>query len=236
MYPRSIARIVPGSNRSVRATLISLVLPSVTTANDGKYPSWSSSRCSLIAPFVVRYFAQSNMLTDRSMMLPSRLSSLFLKRNFFRPPWLCTSPWHLNSVCSNTDSYNCHGRCSLAYASVDLFGATGTPRCFSCPSQQASPPQISRNEWARPNWQNSIAMNCPQLVKPRACRSALCSFTDFSNSPRENSFNTCEKMLHTFIRLSLLWLSWSFRNPIPPYQELSLSPADALRFGQQLAR
>src|ERR1035441_7233950 len=68
------------------------------------------------------------------------------------------------------------------------------------------------------------------------CRSALCSFTAFSNSPRENSFNTCEKMLHTFIRLSLLWLSWSFRNPIPPYQELSLSPADALRFGQQLAR
>src|ERR1035441_9111885 len=58
----------------------------------------------------------------------------------------------------------------------------------------------------------------------RTCRSALCSFTAFSNSPRENSFNTCEKMLHTFIRLSLLWLSWSFRNPIPPYQELSLSP------------
>jgi hypothetical protein len=56
----------------------------------------------------------------------------------------------------------------------DLFGATGTPRCFSCPSQQASPPQISRNECARPNWQNSIAMNWPQLVNPRACRSALC--------------------------------------------------------------
>jgi hypothetical protein len=40
-------------------------------------------------------------------------------------------------------------------------------------------------------------MNWPQLVKPRACRSALCSFTAFSNSPREKSFNTCEKMLHT---------------------------------------
>jgi hypothetical protein len=26
----------------------------------------------------------------------------------------------------------------------------------------------------------------------------------FSNPPRENSFNTCEKMLHTFIGLSLL--------------------------------
>jgi hypothetical protein len=34
MEPRSIVRIVPGSNRSVRATLISLVLPSVTTANE----------------------------------------------------------------------------------------------------------------------------------------------------------------------------------------------------------
>src|ERR1019366_1214009 len=82
---------------------------------DGRYPSWSSSRCSLMAPFVCLNFAQSNMLTDRSMMLPSRLISLFLKRNFFlRPPWLATSSWHLSSVCSNTDWYNCHGRCSLA--------------------------------------------------------------------------------------------------------------------------
>lgn len=66
-----------------------------------------------------------------------------------------------------------------------------------------------------PNWQNSIAMNCPQLVNPRACRSAFCSCTAFSNSPRENSFNTREKMLHTFIRLSLLKLNW-FWNPIQP--------------------
>src|ERR1039457_7048429 len=85
MWPRSTARIVPGANRSVRATLISLVLPSVTTANDGRYPSWSSSRCSLMAPLVRRNFTQSIMLTDRSMTLPSRLISLFLKRNFCRP-------------------------------------------------------------------------------------------------------------------------------------------------------
>src|ERR1022692_2500862 len=118
MYPRSTARIVPGANRSVRATLISLVLPSVTTANHGRYPSWSSSRCSLMAPLVRRNFAQSNMLTDRSMTLPSRLISLFLKRNFCRPPWLCTSSWHLHSVCSNTVWYNSHGRCSLAVGVV----------------------------------------------------------------------------------------------------------------------
>ena len=65
------------------------------------------------------------------------------------------------------------------------------------PSPHARPPQISRNECACPNWQNSMAMNWPQLVKPRACRSALCSLTACSKSPRENSFNTCEKMLHT---------------------------------------
>src|ERR1035437_876428 len=82
------------------------------------------------------------------------------------------------------------------------------PNASNCPSQHARPPQISRNECARPNWQNSMAMNWPQLVKPRACRSALCSLTAFSNSPRENSLNTCEKMLHTFIRLSLLRLNW----------------------------
>ena len=80
---------------------------------------------------------------------------------------------------------------------VDFLGATGTPKCFNCPSQHASPPQISRSERARPNWQNSMAMNWPQLVKPSACRSAFCSWTALSKSPRESSFNTCEKMLHT---------------------------------------
>jgi transposase len=29
---------------------------------------------------------------------------------------------------------------------IYFFGATGTPRCFNCPSQHARPPQISRNE------------------------------------------------------------------------------------------
>src|SRR6266480_2192284 len=224
-----MARIVPGANRSVRATLISLVLPSVTTPNDGRYPSWSSSRCSLIAPLVLRNFAQSNMLTDRSMMLPSRLISLFLKRNFFRPPWLLTSSWHLNSVCSNTVWYNCHGRFSLAYASVDLLGATGTPKCFNCPSQHASPPQISRNECARPNWQNSMAMNWPQLVKPRACRSALCSLTAVSKSPRENSFNTCEKMLHTLYMAESPEVELVLgRNPIQRIRAQPLSSRDTL--------
>src|ERR1700678_3079135 len=55
-----------------------------------------------------------------------------------------------------------------------------------------------------------MATNWPQLVKPRACRSALCCLTAFSKLPRENNRNTCEKMLHTFIRLSLLWLNWFF--------------------------
>ena len=108
---------------------------------------------------------------------------------------------------------------------MDFLGATGTPRCFNCPSQHARPPQISRKEWARPTWQNSMATNWPQLVKPRAWRSALCSLTPFSNSPRANNFNTCEKMLHTFIRLSLLRLNWFLLEPNPTYQELSLSQA-----------
>src|SRR5450759_1867107 len=63
-----------------------------------------------------------------------------------------------------------------------------------------------------------MAMNWPQLVKPRACRSALCCLTACSNPPRENSFNICEKMLHTFIRLSLLYLSWFLGEPNPAYQ------------------
>jgi hypothetical protein len=35
---------------------------------------------------------------------------------------------------------------------------------------------------------------------------------------------SCEKMLHTFITLSLLWLNWFLLEPNPAYQELSLSP------------
>ena len=34
-----------------------------------------------------------------------------------------------------------------------------------------------RSEWARPRWQNSIATNCPQQVKPCAWRSAYVRFT-----------------------------------------------------------
>jgi len=50
----------------------------------------------------------------------------------------------------------------------------------------------------------------------RACRSAWCSFTAFSKSPREKSFNTCEKMLHTlFMGLSLLALNWFLVEPNP---------------------
>jgi hypothetical protein len=61
--------------------------------------------------------------------------------------------------------------------------------------------------------------------------------TAFSNPPRENSFNTCEKMLHTFIRLSLLKLNWFFVEPNPAYQGAQpLTGGDTLRFGQQLAR
>jgi hypothetical protein len=34
------------------------------------------------------------------------------------------------------------------------------------PFARSKPPQISRHERALPTWQNNIAMNWPQLVKP----------------------------------------------------------------------
>src|SRR5664280_104600 len=42
-----------------------------------------------------------------------------------------------------------------------------------------------------------MATNCPQLLKPRACRSALCCRTAVSKPVREMSCKICEKMLHT---------------------------------------
>ena len=82
-----------------------------------------------------------------------------------------------------------------------------------------------------------MAMNWPQLVNPRACRSALCSFTAFSKSPRENSLNTCEKMLHTLIRLSLLNLNWFLVEPNPSLSGAQpLTGSDTLRPTAQLAR
>jgi len=39
----------------------------------------------------------------------------------------------------------------------------------------------------------------PTRETPRVAARALCSLTAFSKSPRENSFNTCEKMLHDFV-------------------------------------
>jgi hypothetical protein len=57
-------------------------------------------------------------------------------------------------------------------------------------------------------------------------------------TPRENSFNTCEKMLHTFIRLSLLLAELVLRrNPIQPVRGLNLlTRDDNLGIGQWLGR
>jgi len=52
-----------------------------------------------------------------------------------------------------------HDRCSLAYASVERFGAAFNPRCTIRPNEVVSPPQISRREWAEPRWQKSMATN-----------------------------------------------------------------------------
>jgi hypothetical protein len=43
--------------------------------------------------------------------------------------------------------------------------------------QLRNPPIISRRERARPNWQKSIDINCPQHLKPRAFHSAWVSRT-----------------------------------------------------------
>src|SRR5207247_6426106 len=110
--------------------------------------------------------------THKSIVLASRLANLFLNRNFFLPPSFATTDWHFPYNCSHTVWYNSHGRFAFAYANVDFFGASGTPKCLHFTSQLARPPQISRSECARPSWQNSIATNCPQLVKPFALRSA----------------------------------------------------------------
>src|SRR5438128_4420885 len=131
----------------------------------------------------------------KSMVHESKLTSLFLNRNFFVDPDAATTDWHFANVCSKTVRYSSQGRRSFAYANVDFFGASGTPKCFSFPSQLANPPQISRNECARPSWQNSMATNCPQLLKPFALLSARCSLTAFSNSIRGNSCSNREKML-----------------------------------------
>ena len=69
------------------------------------------------------------------------------------------------------------------------------PRCVSLPSLLRSPPQISRSEWARPNWQNSIATNCPQHVNPRAWRSACVRVTSAWNSVRGKSLSSWLNML-----------------------------------------
>jgi hypothetical protein len=43
-------------------------------------------------------------------------------------------------------------------------------------------------------------MNCPQLLKPRACRSALCLRTADSNSKRGINCKICEKILLTRVK------------------------------------
>src|SRR3989442_3028070 len=159
----------------------------------------------------------------KSMVLESQLTRWFLNRNFFLDPDAATTDWHFANVCSKTVRYSSQGRRWFAYANVDFFGASGTPRCFSFPSQLANPPQISRNECARPNWQNCIATNCPQLVNPFAPRSALCFLTACSNSVRGNSCGNCEKMLLNRVMAEPPRMIWSScRIPNSTYTGLGL--------------
>src|ERR1700676_1671120 len=53
-----------------------------------------------------------------------------------------------------------------------------------------------QRERACPNWQNSIATNCPPQVNPRARRSAHVSRTACSNSRRGKNCDNWEKILH----------------------------------------
>src|SRR5205809_6339120 len=102
----------------------------------------------------------------KSIVLESKLTSLFLKRNFFFDPDAATTDWHFSNTCPKTVRYSSHGRCSFAYANVDVFGASGTPKCFSFPSQLPYPPQNYLKECARSSWLNSIATNRPQILNP----------------------------------------------------------------------
>src|SRR5271169_1086081 len=80
-------------------------------------------------------------------------------------------------------------------------------------------PQISRSDLAPPSWQNSMATNCPQLLNPRACRSALCLWAAVSKPVREMSCKICEKMLHTLFKAESSSDSLVFSNST--YQRLS---------------
>src|SRR5262250_3267286 len=73
---------------------ISCCLPSVTTAKQGRCPSWSSNKCSFTAPLLRRNCAQSKTDTHRAITVASKLSSLFLKRNF-----RCFFPAALAATC-----------------------------------------------------------------------------------------------------------------------------------------
>jgi len=75
-----------------------------------------------------------------------------------------------------------------------------SPKCFNLPSLAANPPQTSRNDLTEASWQNNVATNYPQLLKPRVCRSALCLCTAASQPIREMGCNICEKMLHTLLK------------------------------------
>src|SRR5215470_13252388 len=67
-----------------------------------------------------------------------------------------------------------------------------------------------------------MATNCPQQVKPRAWRSALCLRTVDSNSRREKSCRICENMLHTRFKAEPPKSVIGFwRNSISTYQRLS---------------
>src|ERR1019366_8396963 len=79
-----------------------------------------------------------------------------------------------------------------------------------------------------------MATNCPQLLNPRACRSALCLRTAASKPVREMSCKICEKMLHTRFKAESSSDSSSF-DKLDLSETLSLLlPGDAQHSGANL--
>src|SRR5258708_40215326 len=66
-------------------------------------------------------------------------------------------------------------------------------------------------------------MNWPQLLKPRACRSALCLRTADSNSKRGINCRICEKILLTRVKAQPPYrCNWLLQSPTSSYQMLGL--------------
>jgi len=137
-------------------------------------------------------------LAHRSITVASMLISLCLKRNWCRPQIAARPNPGIGSEVAGIALRITARTVLVCVGQGERAGACGNPKCRSFPHW---PPAAQSRAGLSPQLAEQHGHELPQLLKPRACRSALC-YGQLCQTVRETSLTSARKYCILCSRLS----------------------------------